>query len=101
MLNIFAQVTVNAIFTETMGHKMGMFDSVDIICPHCGKETECQTKSGPCMLRRYTLDNAPISVAAGIVGQNWCDQCKQPFVIELTTKPVFRVIKGESENDPS
>lgn len=34
---------------------MGMFDSVYIPCPHCGKNNEFQTKSGDCSLDNYSF----------------------------------------------
>ncbi len=41
---------------------MGMFDSITVSCPSCGKEQRTQSKSGPCRLDDYELDTAPINV---------------------------------------
>lgn len=38
---------------------MGVYNTIMIPCPKCGKEIECQTKSGDCCLANYTLENAP------------------------------------------
>lgn len=40
---------------------MGMFDTVTVKCS-CGRELSFQSKSGPCNLDVYTLDDAPHSV---------------------------------------
>lgn len=45
---------------------MGMFDSICLKCPSCGRELEFQSKTGSCMLDRYDEKNLPIYVAAGI-----------------------------------
>ena len=56
---------------------MGMFDSLIIKCPKCGKEMEWQSKSGPCGLDRYTPSKLPVAVAQDlqydIVGCQYCD----------------------------
>jgi len=41
---------------------MGLFDSVMVPCPNCGTEGEFQSKSGPCMMDTYTLQDAPKEV---------------------------------------
>lgn len=38
---------------------MGMFDSILVNCPICGEEYECQSKSGECSLKVFTLENCP------------------------------------------
>jgi hypothetical protein len=52
---------------------MGMFDSVFVDCPHCGKKNELQTKNGECILGRYDLVNAPPEVLLGVEGNQTCD----------------------------
>ena len=42
---------------------MGMFDTVTLKCPHCGADTELQTKAGPCRLKVYSIRRAPLSIA--------------------------------------
>lgn len=41
---------------------MGMFDTVFVPCVKCKNELSFQTKSGPCELRGYPLENAPEDV---------------------------------------
>ena len=41
---------------------MGMFDSVYVNCKECGSKLEFQSKSGPCDLNQYTINNAPPEV---------------------------------------
>jgi hypothetical protein len=55
---------------------VGMFDTVLINCRKCGAELEVQTKTGPCTLATYRLDNVPIDVAEGLDGKGvWCEHC--------------------------
>lgn len=72
---------------------MGMYDTVYIKCPSCDKENECQTKSGDCILSSYSLYSAPMNVLAGVIGKDWCEHCKQPFIVELIHKPICIVRK--------
>lgn len=76
---------------------MGMFDTVKLRCPYCGETTEEQTKSGPCMLKTYTLNNAPISVMGGILGEVKCEHCEEIFKVETEVKPKYRVVKIPDE----
>jgi len=68
---------------------MGMFDSVYVPCPRCGKEHEFQSKAAPdpC-LNRYTLDDAPDVVLADIGGGTVACECGLTFAI------VVRVLAG-------
>ena len=45
---------------------MGMFDSVFVGCPRCGKETELQSKAGDCYMQRFSLTDAPEKVIRDI-----------------------------------
>lgn len=45
---------------------MGMYDSVMVKCPKCGKENEFQSKSGECLLNVYTLENCPNDVMVNV-----------------------------------
>lgn len=45
---------------------MGMFDSIMVPCPECGKKYEAQTKSGECCLYTWDLDEAPIEALLGV-----------------------------------
>ena len=48
---------------------MGMFDSVMIDCPKCGKPMEFQSKAGGCGLDVFTLENAPSEVLMDIMNE--------------------------------
>ena len=63
-----------------------MYDSVMVPCPKCGRESEFQTKSGPCLLRTYSLKNAPTDVLEDVNrhAPNFCPDCKTRFMVELT-----------------
>ena len=51
---------------------MGMYDSVMVKCPNCGKENEFQSKSGECYLNVYTLENCPDNVMADVNRHSPC-----------------------------
>lgn len=57
---------------------MGMYDSLNVDCPKCGKELEFQSKSGACALYNYEKDNLPPDVAIGMNGDVVrCQFCKK------------------------
>ncbi len=64
---------------------MGMFDTINLICPHCGSPTGIQTKSGICQLNVWWLDDAPLNAVRGIQGQSECKGCGQKFHVGLQT----------------
>lgn len=66
---------------------MGMYDSVMVNCPQCGKEHEFQSKSGDCLLEVYTLKNCPDDVMAGVNRHSPynCD-CGTLFQVDITTR---------------
>lgn len=45
---------------------MGMFDSIMVPCPECGKKFEAQTKSGERCLDTWDLEDAPIAALMGV-----------------------------------
>ena len=72
---------------------MGMFNTIIVECPNCGKEIEFQTKSGTKMLERYYIDKVPEEEIQGILGQTErCYECNQIIEIE----PVHREYKDYS-----
>ena len=77
---------------------MGMFDTVYFKCPKCQHRIEEQSKSGPCMLKDYDIDDAPFTVVAGLLGPTWCNNCKAPLIIEMIQKPVFKVREMTDED---
>ena len=45
---------------------MSCFNTVIVPCPKCGKPEYCQSKSGECLLKNYTIKNAPLAVLTDI-----------------------------------
>lgn len=77
---------------------MGMFDSVYVKCPNCKEKTACQSKSGPCELNTYELENAPPEVLVGITdGYGWtkCAHCSRTINIKWHPRPFELTIEGE------
>jgi hypothetical protein len=60
---------------------MGIFDSVYVPCPSCGKEHELQSKAGDPYLNRYTLADAPRVVKADLNGARMTCECGTTFGI--------------------
>lgn len=61
---------------------MGMFDSVYVSCPNCGSANEFQSKAGDCLLKDYSLDNAPPEILLDLKGQiQTCFNCKKSIGI--------------------
>ena len=84
-----------------------MFDSVIVPCPSCGTEAEFQSKSGPCLLDTYTLDEVPADVLLDVNrhGPETC-KCGVKFCVKFKIKPaevvavssaVFEVTEEEDE----
>ena len=65
---------------------MGLFDTVLVGCPECGHLTEAQSKSGPCNLDVFTLDEAPIDVMSDVNRHApfTCGECGATFKVEST-----------------
>lgn len=70
---------------------MGMFDTVYVNCPECGKEHEFQSKSGECLLRNYSLQDAPDDVMANVNRHSPCYcECGAVFEVDISArKPVL------------
>ena len=82
---------------------MGMYDSVEVICPHCHESTRLQSKAGNCMLETYRLDNAPLSVLGDLAdGGGWrkCEHCEELIEIEGPSGVRFGV-KADKTYDES
>ena len=75
---------------------MGMFDSVMITCPSCGKKLEFQSKAGDCTLATYEQDKVPIEIAYDIgLDVERCECGAYVGVMrdtEIRTVPVIGVI---------
>lgn len=79
---------------------MGMYDTVMVPCPQCGKRAEFQSKSGECHLETYSLDDAPDDVLLDVNrhAPMDCGKCGARFGVEiggarprrtLTARPVI------------
>lgn len=62
---------------------MGLFDSIYVDCPHCGKPVEFQTKADEApYMRRYTLDDAPDHMLIDILNDpHHCGTCDGWFAL--------------------
>ena len=67
---------------------MGCYDTVLVPCPNCGKPYPAQSKSGECLLREFTLENAPEDVMENVNRHApfLCD-CGTSFMIKLEYLP--------------
>jgi len=74
---------------------MGMFDSLFMDCPACGAERalEFQSKTGPCELNEYTLENIPAEVLMGLHRdiKEKCPQCGKEFLPRVREQKVVTV----------
>lgn len=61
---------------------MGMFDSVYVECPKCGKEVEFQSKAGDCELKRFHPDSVPPEVAVDLSGDSQQCECGTTITLE-------------------
>ena len=77
---------------------MGMFDTVRITCPHCGKTHHEQTKSGPCVLDEVDLTDADPTMISGLAdsrGLIWCHHCNQPMTIAVRQRPIYEALAAD------
>lgn len=66
---------------------MGMFDSVWVKCPKCNEENEFQTKSGDCLLRNFTIENAPNEVMEDVNRHSPCEcECGLKYSVDIETR---------------
>ena len=64
---------------------MGIYDTVMVPCPQCGRTTDAQSKSGPCELNTYAMHNAPDVVLENVNRHApfWCKKCEMYFKVHL------------------
>ena len=78
---------------------MGMFDTIYLECPDCGKKNELQTKWGACVLGEYSIDDAPPDAMEKFVQNSVeCEYCECEFKVEIVTRPQYRVVKLEDDD---
>ena len=67
---------------------MGAFDSVLVPCPKCGGITEAQSKSGPCCMEEFSLENAPTDVMADVNRHApfTCRECQTTFHVDAVQR---------------
>lgn len=87
---------------------MGLFDSVWVPCPRCGKPVEFQSKAlDPCM-ETFSLADAPAEILFDVM--NWphyCGACGQWFALidpnhppGRRPKPALRAAKVRTPDNP-
>ncbi len=65
---------------------MGLYDSINVTCPHCGSIFEAQSRAGDCILDVYTLDTAPPEILADLFKRgDYCDVCNKSVAFELVS----------------
>ena len=79
---------------------MGMFDTILVKCPKCGKEHEFQTKSGECFLNVYTLEDCPddVLVDANRHSPYNCG-CGEVFQVDIPTRKAVSVGISTTTNE--
>lgn len=67
---------------------MGLFDTVIVPCPDCGKPYEAQSKGGSCSLFTYELEDAPEDVLSDINRHApfCCRGCGAVFKVKVKTE---------------
>ena len=65
---------------------MGMFDSVLVPCPECGRKQEFQSKGGDCILAVYELEQCPPDVLSDVNrhAPYECEDCGTIFAVQVT-----------------
>jgi RNase P subunit RPR2 len=71
---------------------MGMFDTVLVPCPNCGKKEEFQSKSGDCILQLVELDKCPDDIFADINRHSpYTCECGCKFRVDEISREVVEV----------
>lgn len=70
---------------------MGLFDTVLVNCPKCGKENEFQSKGGDCSLNVYTLEDCPGDVLSDVNrhSPHTCD-CGELFSVDVFSRKIVK-----------
>jgi hypothetical protein len=71
---------------------MGMFDTVMVPCPSCGKKEEFQSKSGECYLQVFELELCPADILVDVNRHSpyTCD-CGTVFEVGLSGRKSVKV----------
>src|SRR3990167_7651023 len=71
---------------------MGLYDSVTVSCPKCGRKWEAQSKGGPCDMAQYTLQNCPEDVLSD-VNRHAPFECYSGSYTELDTDANVQLVE--------
>ncbi len=77
---------------------MGMYDSVMAKCPNCNTELEFQSKSGHCLLKRYSASSVPVEVVGGLDAEK-CHNCKKTVRLMGVPRITMSAVVEEFENE--
>ena len=72
---------------------MGCYETIEVPCPKCGEIEYAQSKSGPCVMTNYKLNNVPVDVLQGINRHApfKCHKCHTYFHVEFSIAPLALV----------
>ena len=77
---------------------MGMFDTVMVPCPKCGKRAEFQSKGGDCRLDVYDLETAPSDVLSNVNRHSpYTCECGTVFAVKVQVIATPVVVDPETE----
>jgi len=72
---------------------MGMYDTVIVPCPECGKKEGFQSKSGDCFLEDYKLENCPNDLFSDVNRHSpYTCKCGTLFEVDLSTRKSTKVV---------
>jgi len=74
---------------------MGCYETIEVPCPKCGSLYLAQSKSGPCEMGYYSLEDAPNDVIADVNRHApfECERCGTLFEVELEIPRTRRSVK--------
>lgn len=87
---------------------MGMFDSVMVPCPKCGKPLEFQSKADECAMNVWPLEKAPSHVLSDIMNEpiyhrtcgHWIALIDPRFPPPWRPRPALRAVEVVAPADP-
>ena len=86
---------------------MGMYDSLMVDCPKCGKPVEFQSKAWDCCLDSYKLSDAPTAILVDVMNEpRYCEKCGQWIALcdpahPPDWKPRLNVVKVKTPDNPT
>lgn len=68
---------------------MGMYDTINVPCPRCGKRYPAQSKGGLCVLAEYNLEQAPADALCDVNRHApYTCSCGASFAVRLRAEVV-------------